>query len=92
VKRAKGHLWRTRGARLVSMVVVGYILFAWVADLRSEQTEAWLTAGGTHGTWAAVFVMGLAIGGILGALCGPVLIDLVQAALRPRENRPGQSR
>jgi hypothetical protein len=73
------HLWRSRGARVVSMVVVGYILFVWFQDIRSESTEAWLAAGGTHGTWAAVFLMGLAVGGILGALCGPVIIDLWRA-------------
>ncbi|GAB6847574.1 hypothetical protein JCM10599A_13780 [Paraburkholderia kururiensis] len=56
--------------------MVGYILFVWFEDLRSEQTEAWLAAGGTHGTWSAVFLMGLGVGGILGALCVPVLIDL----------------
>ena len=61
------------------MVVVGYILFTWYEDLCSEQTEAWLSAGGTHGTWAAVFLMGLVVGAILGALCGPVIIDLWKA-------------
>ncbi|MEX3693035.1 hypothetical protein AB3X91_34345 [Paraburkholderia sp. BR14263] len=58
------------------MVVVGYILLKWFEDMRSEQTETWLSAGGTHGTWAAVFLMGLAVGAILGALCAPVVMDL----------------
>lgn len=61
------------------MVVVGFVLCVWYRDMSSEQTEAWLSAGGTHGTWSAVFLMGLAVGGILGALCGPVLIDLWRA-------------
>lgn len=79
MRNSSRHWWRSRGARAVSMALVGYLLFAWVADLRSDQTEAWLTAGGTHGTWAAVFLMGLAVGGVLGALCSPVLIDLWRA-------------
>lgn len=65
--------------RLAGMALVGFVLFAWYQDMRSEQTEAWLAAGGTHGTWSAVFLMGLAVGGILGALCGPVIIDLWKA-------------
>lgn len=76
MRQVSGHLWRSRGARLVSMVFVGYILVVWFEDMRSERTEGWLAAGGTHGTWAAVFLMGLTVGGILGALCGPVIIDL----------------
>lgn len=79
MRQVSGHLWRSRAARFISLVVVSYILFVWFEDMRSEQTEAWLAAGGTHGTWAAVFLMGLAVGGILGALCGPVIIDLWKA-------------
>lgn len=79
MRNSTGHWWRSRGARAASMVMVGYILFVWFEDLRSEQTEAWLTAGGTHGTWAAVFVMGLAVGCILGPLFGPVLTDLLRS-------------
>jgi hypothetical protein len=64
------------------MVVVGYILLRWYEDLRSERTEAWLSSGGTHGTWAAVFLMGLIVGGILGALCAPVITDLWKGAIK----------
>ena len=64
---------------MISLVVVAIVLYDWYRDMHSEQTEAWLSAGGTHGTWAAVFLMGLVVGGILGALCGPVLIDLWRA-------------
>ncbi|MEM5449102.1 hypothetical protein [Paraburkholderia guartelaensis] len=59
--------------------MVGLVMFAWYEDMRSEQTEAWLSAGGTHGTWASIFLMGLVVGGILGVLCGPVLIDFWRA-------------
>lgn len=65
--------------RLAGMTVIGFVLWTWYRDMRSEQTEAWLSGGGTHGTWATVFLMGLVVGGILGALCGPVVIDLWRA-------------
>lgn len=76
---ARNHRWQSRGVRLASMAVVGFVLCIWYQDMRSERTEAWLSAGGTHGTWAAVLLMGLVVGGILGALCGPVMIDLWRA-------------
>jgi len=73
------HLWRSRGARAVSMVVVIYLLFVWYQDLHSDQTEAWLTTDVPHGTWAAVFLMGLVVGAVMGTLCAPVIIDLWRA-------------
>lgn len=76
--RTSGHWFKTRFMRLIGMAVVGLMLCAWYEDLRSDQTEAWLSAGGTHGTWAAVFLMGLAVGGILGTLCAPVMTDLIK--------------
>jgi hypothetical protein len=76
--RTSRHWFKTRFMRLVGLAVVGLVLCAWYADLRSDQTEAWLSAGGTHGTWAAVFLMGLAVGSILGALCTPVVTDLIK--------------
>lgn len=76
--RTSQHWFRTRLMRLAGMVLVGFVLFTWYQDMRSEQTEAWLAASGTHGTWSEVFLMGLAVGGILGALCGPVMTDLIK--------------
>lgn len=75
---------RSRAGQWMMVAVIAYVLFLWYEDLRSEATQAWIAAHGTDGTWATVFLMGLAVGIVVGATCGPLLIE-------PKARRKGQS-
>jgi len=77
--------WTTSRIGQCSMIgFIAYVLWLWYEDLGSSATEAWIDNHGGRGSYATVFLMGLALGVLVGVTCGPVLLR----ALGVRPQRP----
>jgi len=75
---------RSRVGQWAMTGFIAYILWVWYEDLGSGSTEAWIESHGGHGSYATVFIMGLALGCLVGVACGPVLLSAFRARL-PRQ-------
>lgn len=75
MKNQTGHWRRSRTGQWSMVAVIVYVVFLWVEDLRSASTQAWLVAHASDGGWAAVFLMGIVVGTVIGACIGPLLLE-----------------
>jgi cytochrome c biogenesis protein CcdA len=67
--------WRRSPGQWMMVAGIAYVVFCWYQDLRSASTQAWLVAHASDGGWAAVFLMGIVVGAVIGTCIGPLLLD-----------------